>query len=130
MLKKWLEAKGLLLFRNLAGVKEGEWFELNGEEFMIANGDVFSRPCCTDMVTVGVMIGEASNDSILRNTFRPAEKSIYYYWAVDANTGEWELKCAVYIDSDRDKRNIAMNNCFATAVNAETYKKELEKIFK
>ena len=130
MFKKWFEAKGLLLFKDLAGIKEGEWFELGGEEFKILNGMLYKRPCHADLVTVGVMVDGASAASLLRNPFRPARESIYYYWAVDANTGEWDLRCAVYFDTDRDQKNVAMNNCFATATNAEIHKKELEKIFK
>lgn len=129
MLKEWARSKCLGALMGIMGAKEGEWIEMDGKEYMISDGEIYSRPLIMDVVSAGIMVSNADNRSSLRNTFKPRLDAVYYYWIVDAPTGKWKLQCAVYHDNVKDKQNVHLHNCFADATSAERYKTEWKKIF-
>ena len=129
MLKKWAKDKCLHGFMGIMGIKEGEWIEIDGKEFMVSKGELYERKPVTDIVPAGIMISGADANSQLRRAFYPLHGSTYYYWTLQAQTKEWKLQCAVYHETERDKQNACMHNCFATAVDAAAYMREIKKLF-
>ncbi len=121
-MKTWMRNKCLTALMNVIQAKEGEWFEGEDKEWKVVNGVIYSRPLVRDIVNVGIMIENADRESPLRNGYSPRLDSAYYYWIVDAVTKEWRLQCAIHHDTERDRQNIRMRNCFPDALTAEKYK--------
>ena len=129
MLKKWAKKKCLNGVMGIMGIKEGQWVEIDGKEFMVSNGELYERKPVTDIVPAGIMINDADANSPLRHAFYPQHGAVYYYWTLQTKTKEWELQCAIYHETERDKQNACMHNCFAKAIDAVAYMREIKKLF-
>lgn len=129
MLKSWARNKCLQAMMIMMRAKEGEWFEMDGKEWCFINGEVYSRPLMMDVVNAGVMFEDVDAKSFLRNGYKPRMDAVYYYLVVNVETKEWKIKCAIYHDTEKDKQNVRMRNCFPDVMTAEKYQNEWKKIF-
>lgn len=128
MLKNWAKNKCLKGLMMIMSAEENQWFEIDNKEYKVVNGEIYSRPLVLDMLAVGAAITNLDNDSPLRNTFQPRLDSVYYYWSIDAETKEWELRCRMHHDQREDKGNIAARNCFPDKESANEWREALIEI--
>ena len=54
-MNSWAEKKCLTALMKLKGAKEGEWFSLNGHEYVVRAGELYTRtpepvPMCIGMI--------------------------------------------------------------------------------
>ncbi len=110
------------VFMTIWGAKEGEWFSAGDKEYLVIGDKVWERPFSPDQLAVGVMVSNSNASGALRMKFIPMTESIYYYWNVDVSQNEWVLHSRIFSNTEFDKRNVSLNNCFRDKRSAEEFR--------
>ena len=87
-MNSWAEKKCLTALMKLKGVKDGEWFSLNGHEYVVRAGELYTRapepaPMCT-----GMMLEDDA--AINQYTFTPQKGDFYHYLVLNGDAGQIE----------------------------------------
>lgn len=119
-MNSWAEKKCLTALMKLKGVKDGEWFSLNGHEYVVRAGELYTRAPEPAPMCIGMILEDDS--AINQYTFTPQKGDFYHYLVLNGDAGQIETRHTVYQGDKMDEQNTRMHNCFKTMLDAVKYK--------
>ena len=119
-MNSWAEKKCLTALMKLKGVKDGEWFSLNGHEYVVRAGELYTRTPETAPMCIGMMLED--DTAINQYTFTPQKGDFYHYLVLNREAEQIEARHAIYQGNKMDEQNARMHNCFKTMLDAVKYK--------
>lgn len=119
-MNSWAEKKCLTALMKLKGAKEGEWFSLNGHEYVVRAGELYTRTPEPAPMCIGMMLED--DTAINQYTFTPQKGDFYHYLVLNGDAGQIEARHAIYQGNKMDEQNARMHNCFKTMLDAVKYK--------
>lgn len=119
-MNSWAEKKCLTALMKLKGAKEGEWFSLNGQEYVVRAGELYTRTPEPAPVCIGMMLED--DIAINQYTFTPQKGDFYHYLVLNREAEQIEARHAIYQGNKMDEQNARMHNCFKTMLDAVKYK--------
>lgn len=119
-MNSWAEKKCLMALMKLKGAKEGEWFSLNGQEYVVRAGELYTRTPEPVPMCIGMMLED--DTAINQYTFTPQKGDFYHYLVLNREAEQIEARHAIYQGNKMDEQNARMHNCFKTMLDAVKYK--------